>query len=88
MYAVINEYDHLDDGICGAEVVATTDTYITALGCAMATIAGLVSEDLDEDSWERVDIIEVESEYDAFDMLESGDYYDTGSMFHWDSSIK
>ena len=88
MYAVINEYDRPNDDIQGAELVSTTDSFVDAVTCAADLIADIVSEDLDDDSWERVDIIEVANIQDAVDTLESGDYYETGSMFHWDSSIR
>lgn len=87
MYAVINEYDRPNDDVRGAEIVSTTDSFVAAITCAADTIADVVSEELDDDSWERVDIIEVANVQDALDLLESGDYYETGSLFHWDTSI-
>lgn len=88
MYAVINEYDRPNDDVQGAEIVATTDSFADAITCAADTIADIVSDDdLDDDSWERVDIIEVANMQEAFELLESGDYYETGSVFHWDTSI-
>lgn len=87
MYAIINEYDRPNYDARGAEIVATTDSFVDAITCAADTIADIVSDDdLDDDSWERVDIIEVANMQDAFELLESGDYYETGSVLHWDMS--
>lgn len=87
MYAVINEYDRPNDDVRGSEIVSTTNSFVDAIVCAADTIADIVSEELDDDSWERVDIIEVANVQDAVELLESGDYYETGSLFHWDTSI-
>lgn len=87
MYAVLNEYDRPNDDVRGAEIVSTTDSFVDAITCAADIIADVVSDDLDDDSWERVDIIEVSNVQDAIELLESGDYYETGSLFHWDTSI-
>lgn len=87
MYSVLNEYDRPNDNVHGAEIVSTTDSFVDAIKCAADIIADVVSDDLDDDSWERVDIIEVSNVQDAIELLESGDYYETGSLFHWDTSI-
>ena len=67
--------------------MSTTNSFVDAIVCAADTIADIVSEELDDDSWDRVDIIEVANVQDAVELLESGDYYETGSLFHWDTSI-
>lgn len=87
MYAVINEYDRPNDDVRGAEIVSTTYSFVDAIICAADLIADVVNGDLDDDDWERVDIIEVSNLQDAIDLLESGEYYETGSLFHWDTSI-
>lgn len=90
-YAIINEWNSSEDS--GAVVERVTDTLHEALILVAAHIKFATEDRLnpclvyDPEFWDRYDIIEVESEDEADDLCESGDYYEVEPLFHWDTSM-
>lgn len=90
-YAIINEWNSSEDS--GAVVERVTDTLHDALLLVAADIK-FTTEDWpnprivkDPEFWDRYDIIIVESEEEAEDLCDSGDYYEVDPLFHWDTSM-
>ena len=95
MYAVINEWENLNDHTCSGAEYDTYDELPDALHelsvALKLTIADYIEDHRNHknvhDLWERYDLIEVKDEEDAQELFESGDYYDSDILFHWDTSM-
>ena len=90
-YAIINEWNSSEDS--GAVVERVTDTLHDALLLVASDIKFATEDHLnprlvhDPEFWDRYDIIMVESEDEAEELCESGDYYEVEPLFHWDTSM-
>lgn len=92
MYAIINEWEENINGstASGAEY-ETYDELPDALLALAASLKFSIADHrihkLVHDFWERYNLIEVQDEVDAQEQFESGEYYDSDVLFHWDTSM-
>lgn len=91
MYAIINEWENLKDSNASGAEYETYDELSDALHYLAASLKLAIKDHrnhkLVHDFWERYDLIEVQDEGDAQEQFESGEYYDSDILFHWDTSM-
>ena len=91
MYAIINEWENTKDTSAPGAEYETYDELADALYYLAASLRGAIADarntKLVHDFWERYDLIEVQDEADAKEQFESGEYYDSDILFHWDTSM-